>query len=378
MWTVAGTPRRPDLVILLDSPELHLKLARRARQLGLPVLYYIAPQTWASRAYRNRQIIRDVNRLACILPFEDSYFHRFAPARCRAATQSPERERGVSPSSNCARERFRAEFVGHPLFEALRRERPLPETVDFLRYRAAGRPIIALLPGSRRHVIETMLPLQLEVLRRLRAALRADGQDVYAAVSCVSEERRGQIRDALARASDSERPRARAQGSESADRAQQAVDLGIDIVFADNASLLTAADLVLVASGTATLHVAYYRKPMIVVYDAGRVLYWPHRLLGRYFLTTRHLSLVNLLADARIVPEFMPFIRSRDLPAIATVAHQLLTDQTWRQLMIRQLDDLVRPLENSQASANVCRIMADLLSMPDVSGGAQVCEPHNV
>ena len=449
---------RPDLVVLIDSPELHLRLARKARQLGIPVLYYIAPQTWASREYRNRQIVRDIDRLACILPFEEEYF-------ARAANPSPKRERGSGASTGAARvvaagaspaveaqestrsstsgeapdatraqTHFRAEYVGHPLFETLRQERPNAETVEFLRARAADRPIVAILPGSRRHVIGTMLPMQLEVVRRMRAS----GQDVYAAISCVSEERREQIRDIVARHTlhplhatrglyqarassfaELERPagataleqcgagplplvrdsdlapdaagipsrtvldaNSAASGAEKGFSAQRetagtepgrynktsgeapdatgSCDAGIDVVIADNASLLTAADLVLVASGTATLHVAYYRKPMIVMYDAGWLLHWPYRLLGRFVIKTPHLSLVNVLAQARVVPEFVPFIR--DLAAIATVADQLLTDKTWRDLMVRQLDEVVRPLEESQASVRVCEIMRELLA----------------
>ena len=320
--------RRQDLVVLLDSPELHLKLAARAKRLGIPVLYYIAPQTWASRAYRKRQIVRDIDRLACILPFEEKYF------------------RGTKG--------FHAEYVGHPLFETLRQERPIPETVEFLRQRAAGRPIVAILPGSRQHVIDRMLPMQLEVVRRMRTA----GHVIYAAISCVSEDRRQQVRHILAtHAPDPNRDR---EGAAGAGPPSVTTDAGIDLVIADNASLLTAADLVLVASGTATLHVAYYRKPMIVMYDAGRLLYWPHRLFGRLVITTPQLSLVNVLAGARVVPEFMPFIR--DLAPVATVAAQLLTDATWRKLMTDQLDAVVRPLEDSQASTNVCRMIAEMLS----------------
>ena len=310
---------RPDLVVLLDSPELHLKLAARAKRIGLPVLYYIAPQTWASRAYRNRQIARDIDRLACILPFEGEYFSRA-----------------------CAGGACRPEYVGHPLFETLAREQSLPATVDWLRQRAAGRPILALLPGSRRHVIETVLPLQLAVIQRLHAA----GVSVHAAISCAGAEARESIRTIIADASPT----------------FASIDSGpgIDVVVDDNASLLTAAALVLVASGTATLHVAYYRKPMIVMYDAGPLLYWPHRLLGRFVLATPHLALVNILAGARIVPEFMPFIR--DVSPIAKVAEQLLTDQTWRRVMTRELDELVRPLEKSRASDRVCDLMAGLLT----------------
>jgi lipid-A-disaccharide synthase len=294
----------PDLVILLDSPELHLRLARRARSRGLPVLYYIAPQTWASRAGRNRRIAETVERLACILPFEQEYFRR--------------------ANAN-------AEYVGHPLFETLRREAPDPSVVD--RLRAGDGPLIAILPGSRRHVIDAILPRQLDVVRKLRAA----GGTARIAISAVSEQRAAQIRAHRATA-----------GTES------------EIIVADNASLLTAAELVLVASGTATLHVAHYRKPMIVMYHAGRLLGALHRPFGHLVLKTPHLSLVNILAGRRIVPEFMPVVRDTD--EVARVAGRLLTDQGWRKLMIAQLDEVVGPLENSKASENVCRIIQEMLN----------------
>lgn len=299
----AWREQRPDLVILLDSPELNLRFARLARQLRIPVLYYIAPQTWASRGYRNARIARDVDRLACILPFEEPYFRS---------------------------QLVYADYVGHPLFESLGRESPVERTVR--RLRSSSDPVVAVLPGSRRHVIDTMLPKQLEVVRRMRAA----GQGVRAAISCVAEDRYAQIR-----------------------RHVYASGFAAEIVVADNASLLTAADLVLVASGTATLHVAHYRKPMVVMYDAGRVLRWPYRMFGRLLIKTPHLSLINILARSRVVPEFMPFIT--DLEPVARVALQLLGDQTWREVMVRGIDEVVTPLEASDASGNVCRMIQAML-----------------
>ena len=295
----------PDVVVLLDSPELHLRLAKRAKRLGLPVLYYIAPQTWAARAYRNRQIARDIDRLACILPFEQSYFRK---------------------------KLIWAEFVGHPLFEALARQQPDQAVVQQLR--RDDKPLVALLPGSRQHVIDAMLPRQLEVVRRL-----CESRKLRIAVSCVSTERHGQIRRHLHTAA-----------------------LEAEIIVADNASLLSAANLVLVASGTATLEVAYHQKPMVVMYDAGRLLEWPYRLFGRYVLKTPHLSLVNILAGARVVPEFMPFVR--DLREIAEVAGRLLVDEQWRALMKQQLAEVVAPLQHSRASERVCQIIAELIGRP--------------
>ncbi len=370
--------QRPDVVVLLDSPELHLKLARRAKAAGIPVLYYIAPQTWASRAYRNRQIVRDIDRLACILPFEQDYFRGIKGSRDRGIEVAGIQGLRDSGIEGGARSRgFRAEYVGHPLFEALRREEARAGTMEFLRQRAGGKPIVALLPGSRRHVIETMLPMQLDVVRRMRAA----GRDVHAVISCVAEEKRGLIREIVGRelmaaaSAGASPPGVRlpgdrpevgppqgvgdgdVAGSSLAD--EGVIDVAVDVVVADNASLLTCADLVLVASGTAALHVAHYRKPMVVMYDAGRLLYWPYRLLGRLVIKAAHLSLVNILAGARVVPEFMPFIR--DTAPIAAVAGQLLTDETWRRVMIRQIDEIVRPLEASTASARVCAMIGELL-----------------
>ncbi len=324
--------RRPDVLLLLDSPELHLRLAARARQRGIPVLYYIAPQTWASRSGRNRRIARDVDRLACILPFEEAYF----------------RSAGVQ-----------AEYVGHPLFEQLARERPNPQRVAELRRAApssdlrtlADAPLVALLPGSRRQVIASMLPLQLAVIERLNdlraaqrdagSAERVAGATVRVAISAVDDRRAQQIREIL--------------GGWSHLAAARDAQMIVD----DNASLLSAADLVLVASGTATLHVAAYRQPMIVMYDAGPLLGIGHRLAGRAIVNTAHLSLVNILAGRRIVPEFMP--RVPDLGDLARVAAQLLADRAWRELMIRQIDEIVAPLERTHPSQRVCQLVAELL-----------------
>lgn len=307
--------RRPAVVLLLDSPELNLRVATRARAHGIPVLYYIAPQTWASRAGRTRRIARDVNQLACILPFEEPYF----------------RANGVQ-----------AEYVGHPLFETLRQEPPSPQRVAALR--DADGPLIALLPGSRRHVIESVLPIQLDVLQRLRAL----GIPARAAISAVDEQRAEWIRTLAAQAAGAPG----APAPRAADRSAPP-----EIVVADNASLLSAADLVLVASGTATLHVGAYRKPMIVLYDAG-LLGRLHGTLGRFVLRTPHLSLLNILARRRIVPEFMP--RVPDRQAVARVAAGLLRDGVWRAQMIADIGEIVRPLERSDASARVCELLAAL------------------
>ncbi len=321
-WSAAP----PDVVVLLDSPELNLRLAARAKARGLPVLYYIAPQTWASRAGRNARIRRVVDRLACILPFEEDYFRR---------------------------QNIHAEYVGHPLIESLAlptsRAVPIAPSDQVAAplalsgngqaaptpsaERAGSRYTLALLPGSRRHVIDAMLPRQMAVAR----SLHASGVPLHLRISCAGPARRAQI--------------------EEQSRAAR-LRVPIEIFENDNAQLLGGADLTLVASGTATLEVAWYGSPMIVMYDAGPLLAAVHRCFGRHVVKTPHLSLVNILAGRRVAPEFMPFVP--DIEPIAEVARQLLRDEDWRSRMRRDLAQTLATLTPRCASARVCEIIAEL------------------
>ena len=126
--------RKPDLCVVIDSPILHLKTTRYARRAGVPVLYYIAPQLWAWGAGRINKVRRTVDRLAVIFPFEETYF----------------RERGVP-----------AEYVGHPLFDSLTAREIDEQRVTELK--KLGKPLLAILPGSRSHVVQEVFPGQLEV-----------------------------------------------------------------------------------------------------------------------------------------------------------------------------------------------------------------------
>ena len=133
---------RFDGAVVIDSPALHLPLAARARAVGVPVMYYIAPQTWAWGAYRVRKLHRRIDRMAVILPFEQKYF----------------RDRGVN-----------ATYVGHPLADHVA-EVPVDQTV-VQQIRGHGTPVVALFPGSRKHVVKALLRGQLEVARSIAAAI---------------------------------------------------------------------------------------------------------------------------------------------------------------------------------------------------------------
>jgi lipid-A-disaccharide synthase len=290
-----------DLVILVDSPTLHLPIAKKARAAGCQVLYYIAPQLWAWAPRRIRRVRRRVDRIACLLPFEEEYFG----------------SRGVE-----------ARYVGHPLIEQLQAARPDPAGVEALRTR--GRPMIACLPGSRRHVIEEVLPGQIEVAR----AIAARYPDAWFLFSAADKSARERLEAAL-----------------------REETFRYSIETARNAEVLNAADLALCASGTATLEVAYHNVPMIIMYNGSR---WGYQLIARWLIRTPHLSLVNILAGRRIVPEFMPYYTST--APIAAEALDLLANQPRRERMKADLAGVIASLGTASAAQGAARMAAEMLS----------------
>jgi lipid-A-disaccharide synthase len=291
--------RRPDVAILVDSPALHLPMARHIRAADCPVLYYIAPQLWAWAPWRIGRVRRRVNRMAVILPFEEVYFRR----------------RGVA-----------AEFVGHPLATQLAAEQRSPQAVE--RLKQLGRPLIACLAGSRKHVVQEVLPGQIEVARAI-AADHPQAGFVFAAANDSAAE---MIRPALA----SERFRYR-------------LEVG------RNADVLSAADFALCASGTATLEVAWHGVPMIVMYNGSK---WGYRLVGRWLITTPHLCLVNILAGRRVVPEFMPYYTSTR--PIADEALAILASPQQQAAMKADLANVVESLGSGNAATRTARMAVEL------------------
>ncbi len=291
-----------DGAVVLDSPALHLPLAGRLRAAGLPVLYYIAPQLWAWGAQRIHRLRRRTDAVAVILPFEEEYFAR----------------RGVN-----------ATYVGHPLGDHLRAQVVDAEKVEAIR--AGGHPVIALLPGSRKHVVREVFGGQLEVAERIALTFPGATLGVSVAGSSVG----GIIADKLARS-----------------------PLKVDRHpgrHGGHSELIAAADLVLVASGTTTLEVAYHRRPMIVMYNASRLVY---QLVGRWMIRTPFLSLPNILAGREIVPEFMPYYTST--APIADRAIELLQDPAKASEMSAALAGMVEPLMSGEASANAARLLLEM------------------
>jgi lipid-A-disaccharide synthase len=239
--------RRPDALVLIDSPELNLRLARAAHERGIPVVYYIAPQVWAWGQWRVKTIRRCVTKLLVILPFEPAFY---------------------------AQHGVQATFVGHPLVDALRDYR------HDRRFAAAlglpeDRPLIGLLPGSRQREISRLLPIFLDAAHILQRNL----EDITIAIApapTISPEQYG------------------AWPSLSRDE--------LFLVPGKTHELMAGADLLLVASGTATLEAGIIGTPMIVTYKMSPLSWLFARVFARGL---RFCSLVNLVADRELVPELL-------------------------------------------------------------------------
>ena len=293
----------PDLHVCVDSPAMNFHFAKLAHSFRVPVLYYVAPQVWAWREGRVKKLRRWVDRVACILPFEEQYF----------------RQHGVS-----------ATFVGHPLFDELPSERAAQRGGPRFPQRP---PVIGLLAGSRRSEATANFPHQLDVARQVLAAFPEATFEIPTTPATDAVVRKHLARD----------PTLSSRAS---------VGLGR---FDD---MVPRCDLCLTVSGTATLHVAGWGVPMVVVYRGNPVLW---HLLGRWLVRTRTYSLVNLLSDVRrhTVPEFIPWYGSNEPVARHVVG--MLKDPAQLDAQRAALRQLIRTLDRPGASMNAARLAMGMI-----------------
>jgi lipid-A-disaccharide synthase len=242
----AAREEKPSLAILTDSPDFHFRLAKHLKQMGVPVVYYVAPQVWAWRQGRTKVMRRIIDLLVCIFPFEEAFF----------------RKHGI-----------RAIYSGHPL---TRMYRPGKTRRDFRSQYGLDEtvPLLGLLPGSRKGEWERHLPVLLDAVERLKTKrpLQYALAVPEGGFPLDEEKWRKRIRD-----------------------------LSIQVIEGDTWNLLAHADVLLAASGTVTVEAALAGTPMVTYYKVSP-LSWK---LGRRLVKVPHLTMVNLIADERIVPEFM-------------------------------------------------------------------------
>jgi len=250
---------RPDVFVGIDSPEFNLRLARDLRRAGIPTVQYVSPQVWAWRQRRVQSMHESVDAVLCLLPFEKRFYD---------AQGMP------------------AEFVGHPLADAI------PLDVDRARARAvlglpADAPVVALLPGSRRGEVSRLARDFARTATWMAGERHAHGLPALRFIAPMAS---AATRTIFAAALDAAAGDAVGGG------------LGVQLLDGQAQTALIAADVVLVASGTASLEAALCKRPMVVVYRLSTLTAWLVRRLQ--LVKTKFFAQPNLLADRRVVGEY--------------------------------------------------------------------------
>lgn len=299
--------QRPDALLLIDFPEFNLRLARQAKNAGIPVLYYVSPQVWAWRRGRVRMIAEVVDRLAAIFPFE------------------PELYRGLD---------IQVEYVGHPLLDefSASEAQVSPEIFSTIQKKA---PVVGLFPGSRQSELRYMLDTLVQTAEKIQV-LRPD-------VHFVVPVAPGLTRETIA--------------------GKFPPELKVTFVESEDADIYAvsrACNLVISVSGTVTLQVALTGTPMTIFYKMSPVSYE----IGRKLVKIEHVGLPNIVAGKEIVREFLQHDATAD--NLAGEAIRLLEDEQYALNMRNQLGQMQRKLGEPGCSERVARMLSELLSvMPE-------------
>jgi lipid-A-disaccharide synthase len=295
--------RQPDFAILTDSPDFHIRVAAKLKPMGVPVVWYVAPQFWAWRQWRVHKFRHLVNFLLCIFPFEEQFF----------------RQHGVVTT-----------YVGHPLADTLVSTTTREDLCS--RYNLdRSLPIVALLPGSRRGESARHIPHVISAVEQIEAQKPANF--VLAASNATG----------------------------AAFFRERISVQNVRIVENDTQNLLRFADVALVASGTATVEAALQGAPMVVFYRVS----WSTWLLGKPLVKTPYYSMVNLLANREIVPELIQSDCTGD--RLAAAALRLLTQPNEQSRMKADLSELRQSLASAvpaatKAAEEICRRIESLAS----------------
>lgn len=296
---------RPALLILIDYPDFNLLLARKAKQIGIPVFYYISPQVWAWRSGRVRTIKRLIDRVAVILPFEQAFY---------------------------ARHDMHVDFVGHPLMDSVRPGLS-PDQFKAQHNIDPARPVIGLLPGSRRKEVAALLP------------------DFLATAGLIAASH-PQATFLLPQA-----PTVTLALLEEHGLAAWQQQLDIRVITDDRYSMMAACDAAVAASGTVILELAILGTPTVATYRTSPHTYWLGRLLIR---NLRYFTLVNLIGERAILPELLQDAVTPE--RMAQEVTTLLNDRQARAEMLAGMAEVRQRLGGAGASDRAAAIALSLLT----------------
>jgi lipid-A-disaccharide synthase len=290
----------PALVLLIDYPDFNLRIAKIAKKHNVPVLYYISPQIWAWRRGRAKKISRIVDRMAVIFPFEAPLYEKVG---------------------------LDVHFVGHPLLDQEVKLLARPQALKAFDLEE-GRPIIGLLPGSRKGEIDRMFPPMLEAAELISRQVPS-ARFVLALAPGINA---GSVENLVM---------------------QKKVP--VKVVSNSFYQVLDICDLALVVSGTATLETALMGSPMVIIYKVSPLTY----LIGRLLIRVDCIGLANIVAGKKVVPEL---IQGEVTPQkIAEEALNILNDPQRMETMKTELSFIKKALGEKGASQRVARMAYEMI-----------------
>ena len=292
----------PDVVILIDYPGFNFKIAEFAHKAGFKIFYYIAPKVWASRESRIKKLKAYVDKLFIVFPFEKAYFD----------------SKGIDYI-----------YKGNPLVDAVDGSRAMLETrEDFLsRAGLEDRPIIAMLAGSRKGEISTMMPVLTEFAAKMRATAKYSDYQFL-------------IAGAPSRTIKDYEPWLTPENSQY-----------VKVLFGETQSIIRHAEAGVINSGTASLETALFGTPQVVGYITNPVTYW----IAKKIVKIRYISLGNLIVDRLAFKEFIQDDCNAD--ALVTEIRDLIENQERRQKMLDDYADIRAALGGAGASSAVAKAM---------------------
>ena len=290
---------RPDVVVLVDYAGFNLRVAAFCRQHGIRTFYYISPKVWAWNQRRALKIKAVVDRMFVILPFEKAFFRQFD---------------------------YEVDYVGNPLLDAIRAFRP--DATLRTQIQPDDRPVVALLPGSRCQEVEKVLPVMLAAARLLEAAQPGRFRFVVAGVSNLPPELYRAVADS---------------------------GLSATVFYDHSYEILACATAAWVTSGTATLETALFNVPQVVCYRTSGFTYQ----IAKRIITVKYISLVNLVADAPVVPELIQDALTPE--TAATEISRLLPGQPGRADQLAGYARIHERMGQPGASARTASLMLSYL-----------------
>lgn len=290
----------PDLLVLINSRDLNLRIARLAKKRGIPIIYYIAPPAWAWPDWATKRTARNITKVIAIFPFEAALYRKV----------------GADVT-----------FVGHPLVGMARPNLSKSEAYEKFGL-SPSHPIIGLLPGSRAYEIDNLLPIMLRAAAKIKRSLKGVQFLLSVAALVFGEKISRMVRRS-----------------------------GIEVKVTNNNiyDLMSVSDLIITASGTATLEATCLATPMIVVYKTS-LSTW---ILGHILVKFPYVSLPNILAGRRIVPELLQFRATPN--RLANLTLSLWGDCQKLEKMKIELNKVTRKLGEPGAIERAARVVVKSL-----------------